>query len=155
MKTNDTETQVINSAVISHLLATWLGEDEGTIEEGRFDAWGLTTFEVSGETYAVGTDEECDAACFEYIKDSVWAFNATFILSQCGLPLELVEAIQSFQQKECESANNALLALIEKTCGLPKFVRTAIGLDGRGHFLASHDGDEISLGNGFFAYRIG
>lgn len=141
--------------VASHLLAKWLGEEESSVEEARFDSWGLTTLEVGSDTYAVGTDEECDAACCEYIKESVWSFKSEFILEECGLPMELAEAIRSFQEKECESANAAILALIEKTCGVAEFTRAAISADGRGHFLASYDGDEISLGNGFFAYRIG
>lgn len=153
MNTNTTDTNTTQTAV--ELLAKWLGEDAENISEARFDTWGLTTLEVGNDTYAVGTDEECDAACLDYVKETVWAFKASFILGECELPLALEDAIRAFQEKECESANDALLKLVEKTCGIDRFYQCAVGLDGRGHFLASYDGDEIDLGNGFFAYRIG
>lgn len=149
------ERDIINHAVAINNLAAWLGVEESEITEARFDCWGLTVFEVGSDSYAVGTDEEADAACVSYIEDSLWAFKGTFIAEACGLPYELGEMLSSFSEKKCEDANPALRALVGKTCGVCAFARKAIGADGRGHFLASYDGDEIDLGNGFFAYRIG
>ena len=113
-------------------------------------------FECGGETYHVFTDLEADGAVEERIKDSIWAFNADFILHQCDLPLELTDCIRSFQGKECESANDALLALVEKCAGLDKFVRAAVSADGRGHFLSSYDGEENEVdfeGETYYIYR--
>ena len=155
-------TNTNNEAKMIELLAKWTGEDADSITQERSDTWGLCTFQVGSDTYAVGTDDECQAACAAYIEDSVWAFNARFLLEACDLPMELDEAIAAFQRKECEGANEALLRLVKTTCGLEALVRKAIGADGRGHFLASYDGEEIYLhpyeegieGEGFFAYRI-
>jgi hypothetical protein len=117
----------------------------------RHDCYGLPVYSADGGEYAVGTDNEAQEAVEKNIADSVWAFNASFILSECGLPLELEDAIRSFQEKECESANDALLALVEKCCatatmevedGLPAFAESAISADGRGHFMSSYDGEE-------------
>lgn len=149
------ERDVINHAVAINNLAAWLGVEESEITEARFDCWGLTVFEVGSDSYAVGTDEEADEACKAYVQDTLWAFKGEFITEACDLPHELSEGISSFNAEKCEGANDAMLALVKKTCGLDSFVSRAISTDGRGHFLASYDGDEIDLGNGFFAYRIG
>lgn len=150
-------------------LALYLGADVEDITEAGYDTYGLLTFEINGEEYAVGTDEEADTACQDYVEQSVWAFKAEFILSECGLPSELTDAIRSFQEAKCESANNALLALVEKCCrvdeteyrteasGIEMFAKAAIRADGRGHFLSGYDGEENEQevdGETFYIYRL-
>lgn len=135
-------------------LAEEIGESPADITEESHDYYGMTILSCGRAEYAIGTDEEADAACREYVESSAWAFNASFVLSECGLPSELEDAIQAFQSKECESANDAIAALIEKTCGMDSFVASAISAEGRGHFLASYDGDEMELADNFYAYRI-
>ena len=135
-------------------LADYLECKMGHLSKETYSHYGLEVFSNGREQYAVGTDSEADEACFENIKESVWAFCSIFICSYCDLPQELADAIESMQKEKCESANDAILALIEKTQGgLQGFVDEAISADGRGHFLSSYDGDEIEL-NGFYAYRI-
>ena len=104
-----------------------------------------TQLGIGSKEYLVLTDEEADGFAKNYIENSIWAFNASFILSECDLPSELEECIQGFQEKECEGANDALLALVEKCCGLETFVEDAIRSDGRGHFLASYDNEENEI----------
>jgi hypothetical protein len=135
-------------------IAMELGEDPAEITEEKYDYYGLKILSHGRAEYAIGTDEEADEACKQYVEDSAWAFNASFVLSKCGLPSELEEAIQAFQGKECEGANEAIVALIEKTCGMKSFVESAISADGRGHFLASYDGDEMELEGNLYAFRI-
>ena len=132
--------------------------DEVTLE--RHDFYGLSVYSIGNREFAIGTDSESDSACEQCICDSLWAFNASFILSECDLPSSLEEAIQAWQEKECEGANEGLLALVKKTCGIENFVRSAIGMDGRGHFLSSYDGNEndenVSDGTereNFYIYR--
>lgn len=44
------------------------------------------TFELpDGSEFLVLTDDEADEKAKEYIKETLWAFNAGFILSTCGL----------------------------------------------------------------------
>jgi hypothetical protein len=119
-----------------------------------YDYYGLNVFSVNGEEWAIGTDSEADLACREYIKETAWAFRSSFICDYCKLPQELAEALEAMQSKKCEGANDAILALIEKTDeGLNGFAQDAIETDGRGHFLSRYDGEECELGE-FFAYRI-
>jgi hypothetical protein len=120
-------------------LAQYLECEADEISETRHDD---CLFDAPGGEYLVLTDEEADEKTAEYIKDSLWAFKASFILSECGLPLDLEEAIQTFQENKCESANDALLALVERTCTLDSFTQSAISVDGRGHFLATYDSNE-------------
>ena len=134
-------------------LSNWLECGESEIENAGYEYYGLPVFELNGREYAVVNDADAQVAAKNYIKDSIWAFNAEFILSKCGLPLELAEAIKAFQVNKGQSANDALLALVEKTCGLETFVTEAICADGRGHFLSPYDGRENEQ-DGFYIYRV-
>ena len=122
------------------------------VEELTYDHYGLRVFKANGSEYAVGTDSEADEACKAYIKDSIWAFNAEFIVGECGLPCGTEEAIKALQEK-CESANEPILAMVKGSCGLDSFVESAISADGRGHFLASYDGAE-SDSDEYYIYRV-
>ena len=132
-------------------LASFLKEDADTITESRYDA---TVFEIGNREYMVLTDEEADEKAREYIQETLWAFNASFLADQTDLPIEVFEAIQA--NNKCESNNPALERIIEKTCGIKAFAEAAISADGRGHFLNNYDGNEDEIRQGeetFFIYR--
>ena len=148
--TNTTENEV-KTPVFA--LAKWLECEQNEITNCERDHYGLAVYELNGREYAVGTDEEADEAAAEAIRGSVWAFNASFILGYCGLPLELEEAIKAFQGDKCERANDALLALIEKW-GFEAFAEQAISADGRAYFLNTYNGNEDSQGD-YYIYRLG
>jgi len=116
------------------------------------DFCGLEAYSNGSEEYAIGTDEEADEACQEYIKNSAWAFNSDFILASCGLDFSGEESLKQMQENSSEGANDFILSLIEKTCGLEEFTNDAIAADGRGHFLSGYDGTEETEGE-FFIYR--
>lgn len=115
--------------------------------------YGMDSFAIGLKEYAIADDDEANEAAEDYIRDTAWAFNATFILSQCGLPQELAECLESFQETKCESANDAISSLIYKTCGWDAFVEAAISADGRGHLLSPYDGEEHELDD-YYIYRI-
>jgi hypothetical protein len=131
--------------------------DEFTINgSNAFDTYGNEIAEYDGDDdkYMVLTDEEADQKAADYIKDSLWAFNADFIIDHSKLPYEALEMVQSFQQEKCEGANETIEALIEDMDG---FIEDAIGADGRGHFLSSYDGhenEETVEGITFYIYRL-
>lgn len=126
--------------------------EPGELSKESYDCYGLDVYSFRSQEYAIGTDAGADKAVTENIQGSIWAFNPSFIVSMCGLPEQLEEGIKAMQEK-CESANDALLALVEKQCGLPLFVEHAVMADGRGHSLSSYDGEENEVGE-FFIYRI-
>ena len=109
--------------------------------------------QIEDGAYLVLTDEEADEKAKESIIDSLWAFNASFILSECGLDLSGEESLKEMQESVCEGAQDFIYSLIDKTCGIDSFVESAISADGRGHFLASYDFEENEEGN-YFIYRI-
>lgn len=134
-------------------LANFAECDPSDIKNESHDHYGLEILSVGRQEYAIGTDSEADDACKEYIKDSAWAFRSSFICEYCNLPQELAEALEALQSKKCEGANDAILALINKTDGgLDGFADDAISADGRGHFLSSYDGNENEE-SGFYIYR--
>ena len=113
--------------------------------------------ELEQENYLVLTDEEADKKAADYIKDSLWAFNADFIIEHCANYDSMdcyefdaaCEALREAQNKSCESLNGLCRALI---ADIDEFVEDAIYSDGRGHFIAFYDGKENEQ-NGLFIYR--
>lgn len=145
---NDTDNDEKKLALAEYLECE---PQELTLE--AYDHYGLARYSLGNKEYAIGTDEEADEAAQEYVKDSVWAFNASFILSECDLPNEMEDAIKALQSDKCEGANDALLALVEKCTTLEDFTQSAISADGRGHFLSGYDGNENEEGD-FYIYRL-
>lgn len=132
------------------------------VEEG-YDHYGLRLFSVghsnSAMQYAAGLDSEADAAAEEYIKGSIWAFNASFLAEYTELPEEIFSALQ---EKRYEDANDPILKLVERTDGgLEGLVEDAVEADGRGHFLAGYDSEEHEvqvshrgLETTYYVYRV-
>lgn len=105
-----------------------------------------------GNDYLVLTDSEADEKAKEYILDSVWAFNPSFLAGETGIDEEVFTAIQA--NDRCESNNSAILRLIDDE---DSFVESAISADGRGHFISSYDGNENEenvFGDTYYIYRI-
>jgi hypothetical protein len=110
---------------------------------------------INDGDYVVYTDKEADDAVFEYIKDSVWSFNPSFLANYIDLPVEDIKQLQ----KSCEDSNNVFLKLLGDE--LEDFVYDAICTDGRGHFLSPYDGVESQIDIGtdgadeftFYIYR--
>ena len=92
-------------------------------------------YSFDGEEYMILTDDEADEKVAEYIKDSVWAFNPSFLSCHSGIDQDVFKLLQ----EKCESANEAILKLIKD---FDHFVEDAVASDGRGHFLSSYDGYE-------------
>jgi hypothetical protein len=93
------------------------------------------TYYFGNEDYMVLTDDEADEKVAEYIKETVWAFNPSFLSCHSGIDEDVFKLLQ----EKCESANEAILKLIKD---LDHFVEDAVRSDGRGHFLSSYDGEE-------------
>lgn len=90
------------------------------------------------QDYMVLTDSEADEKAEEYIKDSLWVFNASFLSNVTGFDISIFEAIQA--NDKCESNNEAILQLVGDN--FDTLVQDAISSDGRGHFLNTYDGNE-------------
>lgn len=108
--------------------------------------------DFDNDDYLVLTDEEADEKAKEYILDTVWAFNASFLASETDIDIEVFEAIQN--NGRCESNNRAILSMIDDE---DDFVASAISADGRGHFMSSYDGNENEEnvnGTIYYIYRI-
>ncbi len=135
----------INPKIIA--LAKFLEEtDLSEIDQSRYNE---DLFNYGRQEYLVLDDEESEAKCKEQILDSLWAFNADFIIYHTNLPYESIEMIKNYQETKCEDCNETIKALITD---LDKFVEDAISSDGRGHFLATYDGEEPQIDE-YFIYR--
>ena len=90
---------------------------------------------IINEDWLCLTDEEADKMAKDYILDSVWTFNPSFLSQHTGMN----EKVFKLLQEHCEGSNDAILAMIEDK---EYFVEDAISYDGRGHFITSYDGEE-------------
>jgi hypothetical protein len=110
-------------------------------------------FDDAGE-YIVCTDETADVGVKGQILSSLWAFSSNFLAGETGLPSEVFSCLQ---EKMSEDANETIHALVKATCGEASLVDSAVCTDGRGHFLATYDGDEqtytTTKGITLFVYR--
>lgn len=107
--------------------------------------------EIGGSTsYLVLTEEEAEEKAIEYIRESLWAFNAEFLAGETGLPEEVFTALQP----QCEGANGAIAAVVEQCVdgGIEAFAQEAISADGVAHFLNTYDGNEYQVEE-WFIYR--
>jgi len=133
-------------------LMNYLKEEGVTGNEIR-EGYDPHTFKVWNREYMVLNERERNEKVKEYIQETLWAFFPSFLAAETGLPEEVFHALS----EKCESGNDAILALIEKTCGLDAFVDSAVVADGYGHFLSSYDGEEGEVnvkGENYFIYRI-
>lgn len=112
-----------------------------------------------GTEWKVLTEAEADKVACETIRDSLWAFNADFILAHLAHCENIAgyndtkKAIETMQLNLCESCNDIVFLLIGGKAGFEDFAMNAIDVDGRGHFIAWYDGIEHEAGD-FYAYRI-
>ena len=115
-------------------------------------------YSYGNQEYLVLTDSEADKVAEEYIKGSLWAFKAGFIIQHCKNYEDMtdweykvsVESLRKAQENQCESLNALVYALIDD---MDDFVESAIMSDGRGHFIASYDGYENNIGD-YYIYRM-
>ena len=118
----------------------------------------VTDFEINndeyilpnGDSYFVLTDQEADEYATSEIEDMLWAFNPDFLASYTGLHKAVFEALA----EGYETSNEAIMALINNAGSMDEFVQGSIDADGRGHFVANYDGEEIELENDYYAYRV-
>ena len=129
-------------ALKNHLELNNEETNEITLEDGE-------SFHYGDQEYLVLTDEEADEKTEEYIKESVWAFNSSFLSSHSDIDEEVFKLLS----EKCEDSNDAVLSMIKD---FDDFVSDAISSDGRGHFLSSYDhseSDEEINGTTYYIYR--
>ena len=129
-------------------LAKALDCDVDDLRESRY---GDNAYEGNGGEYLVLTDSEADDAVAANIRESVWAFNADWLASYVPDGIT-AEHLNTMRGDSCEDFNEAATALVEAGSGMDGMISDASAEDGRGHFLASYDGDELEAG-AYFVYR--
>lgn len=129
-------------------LKNHLDLNDEEVNQMTFDGY---QFNLGNKSYFVLTDDEAEEKAKDYIRDSVWAFNPSFLASHAKDGVE--ENVFKSLSELCESSNDAVLSLIDD---FDDFVGDAISSDGRGHFISQYDGEEsIEEINGteYFIYR--
>lgn len=137
----------------THALAMMLDLNHEDIEDiTEYDDYKWC---VQGTDYYCGDEEEMNEKTEEYIENSLWAFNKSFLGSYGSLAkmdCDIVDKVLDPIQQECESGNEAVKGLVDWDENKDEIVSDAIRSDGRAHFLNHWDSTELSYGK-YYAYR--
>lgn len=102
-----------------------------------------------GSEWAVtNSSGELETACKEYIRQTIWAFNADFLA--CHIDGLTAEDVNNLRGDKCEDINEAFYKLLDD---FDSFAEDAISADGIGHLMGSYDGELREWGD-VFAIRI-
>lgn len=128
----------------------WYRDQGNTCDPSDIVVLYDNTISLDGAEYLVLTDDEADQAGADYVKESLWAFSASFLSGETGIDETVFTALAD----KCEGANDAIRSIIDGSCGIDSFVESALSADGRGHFLNHYDGEENehSVGNDDYYY---
>jgi hypothetical protein len=122
--------------------------------------------ELVGSDFLVVDEEGRHAELIEYVQNSLWAFNPSFIMDNLREDIEndlssydrgqLENSLKLLQENMSEGANSIVRALIGD---IEEFAEAAASVDGHGHFLGQYDNEEIEYkdedGNELYIYRLG
>ena len=109
------------------------------------------------DSYLVLTEEEAENLAQQYIEESLWAFNISFLYEFLDEHLKAFadEILEPLQEK-CEDSNEAIKALVQWDKQKNDIIYTATRYDGRGHFISHYNGEEIESNfNGTMYYLYG
>jgi len=135
--------------------------DRHIMKGEAYYTWGGTEVDDYGNDdgdfndYRVLTDEEADELAYDYIMETLWAFNPSFLAGETGVDEDVFIALAN--NGKCESNNDAITSLIKSSCGYQEFVDSAVGHDGRGHYINRYDGTEHEVKVGrktFYIYKV-
>lgn len=138
--------QVLNEKI--RALATHLDEDFDIITHKEDNL-----FDYLGREYLVLTDQEAQVMAIDYIRESLWAFRASFLSYFACIESDEAELVfTTLQEKHCEFCNEAIYALVKDR--FSDLVEDAISSDGRGHYIpGSYDHEENEVRD-YYIYRI-
>lgn len=110
-------------------------------------------FDCDGEEWLVLTDTEAEDMVVEYVRELLWAFSHDFLARHCDAIAIIGKGHwEALAASECENMNSMVKRLLGSD--LEHVISEAISEDGRGHFLASWDGEEVDLPGGFCGFRM-
>lgn len=112
--------------------------------------WDENTFATNKGDFLVLTDEEADDRCREVVENDLWTFRPEFLADFLDIDRDCAIVVIQALSGKYEDANETLLQLVGNR--FENLCEKAIRADGRGHFLAPHDGEENEQ-DGLFIYR--
>lgn len=124
-------------------------------QEYRYDPSGYTIESgniVEGPlgNYLILDDDEANAACQDHIEQVFWAFHPSFLSSATNVDESVFKSLVGME----EDANGGVRAIIVDSCGIYRFVESAILAKGRGSFLSGFDGREHEVSAGSEIYYL-
>lgn len=109
---------------------------------------------LSGGDWMVFDLQAAERAIKEYVQETIWSFSPELLEQATKIPAIVFSTLANL----ADSANSAVLAILEDRYSLKEFVKDVIALDGRGQFLATYDSNEVVMKVGkyaFYCYRVG
>jgi len=122
----------------------------------RPETYDPCLFDTGRAEYLVLTDREATRRALDATRESLWAFNTSFLARYvpCLAEPAVARAFDAMRGKLCEDANPLVVGMLGRA--LAKCVNDAVTEDGRGHVLSGYDGEEHEVKAGrstFYIYR--
>jgi hypothetical protein len=109
------------------------------------------TYRLLNADYLVLTEEEAKNNFVDSLKQSFWTLSTDYLSERTGADKKVFNELVA----KGESANDAVAAIIDETCGLDDFIENALEFFPLGYFLESDDWQRIDYYyRGFFIYRV-
>lgn len=112
-----------------------------TVEENSIE--DEIELNVEGAIYLILTEERAETRARDYILETLWAFQPGFLANVTGIDEDVFDALNALDGQS--GATEAILALIEYTCGIDTLVAESIRTDDYGPFLNSYDGETMNV----------
>lgn len=127
--------------------ARFIENDDVEVEEvNRYAEGRIEIILDDGSEYLI-LDEESQ---YEYARDNIESSISYFVPRFLSKATGLNEIV--FEKLVDE--NEAVLKIVEATCGIDSFVEEAVRVDGMGRFIAMYDGEETWLEDDYSVFRM-
>lgn len=148
------ENRMKNEALLSHMVHKGYEFPEvlPSVAPSGERTSAQTHFETANPTqdYLVLTDSEMEQQAYDYISDSLWAFQPDWLAWYMGDHVT-VDTVKTLQDSGlCEGLNEPFRSMVGDN--FDRLVKDAISSDGYGHFLSPYDGEHHEF-DGFNIFR--
>ena len=129
-----------------------VGHVKEALDYVEYDHYGLPVIEINEKRYAVGNPVNIQEAVVEYCRDNIQHFKPELLAENSKFSTCLFKRLQ-------DGGIFDSYVYLELINDLESFAEAAKATYGRGHFLATYDGEEIEVYDNkknlvYYIYRI-
>lgn len=109
---------------------------------------GDDDWNIDGDSYLVLDEDNATIKARDYIEQTLWAFNSSFLADATGLPEKVFRALA----EDYEDSNETIRELIDKLGDFDDFCDEAISSDGIMHFVQDEANEIYVNGRPYYVF---